>query len=56
MGPDELNTNAYGYFKPPHWNGNYQGSQGLIGGAEFRVPKGSGYSYDLSLRVTGAGY
>ncbi len=55
VGPDELNTNAYGYFKP-HWNGNYQGSQGLIGGAEFRVPKGSGYSYDLSLRVTGAGY
>jgi hypothetical protein len=55
VGPDELNTGHYGYFKP-HWDGNYQGSQGIIGGAEFRVPKGSSYSYDLSLSVTGAGY
>ncbi|MDD4126575.1 MAG: hypothetical protein PHV39_02670 [Methanomicrobium sp.] len=55
VGPDELNVDTYGYFKP-HWNGNYQGSQGLIGGAELRVPANSGYNYDLSLGVTGAGY
>ncbi|WP_292519180.1 hypothetical protein [Methanoculleus sp.] len=55
VGPDELSTSGGGYFKP-HWNGNYQGSQGLIGGAEFRVPQGTGYDYDLSLSVTGAGY
>jgi len=55
VGPDDLYTSSYGYFRP-HWNGNYQGSQGLIGGAEFRVPQGGGYHYDITLDVTGAGY
>ncbi|ADN35030.1 hypothetical protein Mpet_0252 [Methanolacinia petrolearia DSM 11571] len=55
VGPDELSTSSGGYFRP-HWSGNYQGSQGLIGGAEFRVPQGGGYHYDITLDVTGAGY
>lgn len=55
VGPDELSTSGGGYFSP-HWKGNYQGSQGLIGGAEFRVPQDAGYDYDLSLEVLGAGY
>jgi hypothetical protein len=50
IGPAALDTSAT--FKA-HWNGNYEGSQGIIGGTEIRVPKGASYSYVINLFVDG---
>lgn len=55
VGPQSLYTGQYGYFKA-HWNGNYEGSQGVIGGTEIRVPKGAGYGYAINLFVDGGQY
>lgn len=55
VGAHSSNTGQYGYFKA-HWNGNYEGSQGIIGGTEIRVPKGAGYNYVISLLVDGGQY
>lgn len=52
IGPQSSNTGQYGYFKS-HWNGNYEGAQGVISGAEIRVPKGAGYGYVINLFVDG---
>lgn len=53
IGPQSIYT--YGYYKA-HWSGNYEGSQGVVGGPEIRVPKGTGYSYTISLYVDGDQY
>ena len=50
IGPQSIYTTSY--FKA-HWNGNYEGSQGVIGGPEMRVPKGTAYNYTISLFVDG---
>ncbi|MCX9024983.1 MAG: hypothetical protein OIN85_02670 [Candidatus Methanoperedens sp.] len=55
VGAQSSNTGQYGYFKA-HWNGNYEGSQGVIGGTEIRVPKGASYGYAISLLVDGGQY
>ena len=55
IGAQSLSTGQYGYFYA-HWNGNYEGSQGVISGTEIRVPKGDGYSYYYDLIVDGGQY
>ena len=53
IGPAAIYTTSY--FKA-HWNGNYEGSQGVVAGLEMRVPKGTGYKYTIGLLVDGGQY
>lgn len=45
IGPHSLTSSTF----KAHWNGNYEGSVGVIAGVEFRVPKGAGWDYTYTL-------